>query len=444
MNGKTLATGTESAVNNGGTLHLNAGSALLISGTWWIKINEGGLIKVIGEAGNPAMISRNGTFDYIYLNVQNGGTISARNAWFHYTNPLIISPGGIIDPDNPFDDCQFRYAADGLLWVENQQTLLMKNVEFLTPAAGYNVRKSANNGELTFKDATGNYAGEAYENDPYNRIHWTVTQPGLWTGAVSTDWFTAGNWSDGNVPTDDINVEIPADRMFMPVISGAQAFCHNLEVFGTLTINNNSLQVGGNADFHGTLAMNHWQAFLTVHENIFWHSGSAANITANANIRVYGNWSFLEASQAQIENGAVLFAGTTPSNILCNSDESWFNHVEIEKSAMNYTYLDESSLFPLRTNNLYVFATAGFASDGEQNIIVRGNVGSYGVMTMEGGSLILTGINPIIAQNTGDYFHNLHFGQTGTATINTVNTNVVNIKNDLVIISGIFEAGSSV
>jgi autotransporter-associated beta strand protein len=133
MNGKTLATGTESAVNNGGTLHLNAGSALLISGTWWIKINEGGLIKVIGEAGNPAMISRNGTFDYIYLNVQNGGTISARNAWFHYTNPLIISPGGIIDPDHPFDDCQFRYAADGLLWVENQQTLLMKKCRIFNP-----------------------------------------------------------------------------------------------------------------------------------------------------------------------------------------------------------------------------------------------------------------------------------------------------------------------
>jgi hypothetical protein len=426
-----------------GTIWLTEGTDIKLKGSHEFAAN-GGKFMFMGEPDNYVSVGRHGT-NYVNLYVGNGGIVSARYAHFsNLLNGLFVMNTGIVDADNTFTGCSFENGGYYQFRIENNQDLTIQDAHFPTASAPYNAGKLSNQGSVTFFNATGAFAGEAFEDDPHNRIHWVTPVPGLWTGAVSTDWFTAGNWSDGNVPTDDINVEIPADRMFMPVISGAQAFCHNLEVFGTLTINNNSLQVGGNADFHGTLAMNDWQAFLTVHENMNWHSGSAANITSNANIRVYGNWSFLEGSQAQIENGAVLFAGTTPSTILCNSDESWFNHVEIEKSAMNYTYLDDSSLFPLRTNNLYVFATAGFASDGEQNIIVRGNVGSYGVMTMEGGSLILTGINPIIAQNTGDYFHNLHFNQTGTATINTINTNVVNINNDLVIISGLFEAGNSV
>ncbi|MDY0276365.1 MAG: hypothetical protein RBR42_13220, partial [Desulfomicrobium sp.] len=426
-----------------GTIWLTEGTDIKLKGSYEFAAN-GGKFILMGEPDNYVSVGRHGT-NYVNFYVGNGGNISARYAHFSYllNGPFVMNTG-IVDADNAFAGCSFENGGYYQFRIENNQDLTIQDAHFPTASAPYNAGKLSNQGSVTFFNATGAFAGEAFEDDPHNRIHWVTPVPGLWTGAVSTDWFTAGNWSDGNVPTDDINVEIPADRMFMPVISGAQAFCHNLEVFGTLTINNNSLQAGGNADFHGTLAMNDWQAFLKVQENIFWHSGSMADITAIANIRVYGNWSFLEGSQAQIENGAVLFAGTTPSTILCNSDESWFNHVEIEKSAMNYTYFDESSLFPLRTNNLYVFATAGFSSEGKQVIIVRGNVGSYGVMTMEGGSLILAGVNPIIAQNTGDYFHNLHFNQTGTATINTVNTNVVNIKNDLVIISGIFEAGGNV
>ena len=44
-----------------------------------------------------------------------------------------------------------------------------------------------------------------------------------WTGAVSTDWFTNGNWSSNSVPTSADNVIIPAAPTNQPAIAAAGA-----------------------------------------------------------------------------------------------------------------------------------------------------------------------------------------------------------------------------
>ncbi|HEX6037009.1 Ig-like domain-containing protein [Longimicrobium sp.] len=56
----------------------------------------------------------------------------------------------------------------------------------------------------------------------------TITLPGppatgtfTWTGAVSTDWFTAGNWSANAVPTATDSVLIPAGPANMPALDSA-------------------------------------------------------------------------------------------------------------------------------------------------------------------------------------------------------------------------------
>lgn len=51
-----------------------------------------------------------------------------------------------------------------------------------------------------------------------------------WTGTISTDWFTAGNWSTGVLPTANENVNILATAPFQPTISAIGAVC------GTITI----------------------------------------------------------------------------------------------------------------------------------------------------------------------------------------------------------------
>ncbi len=52
-----------------------------------------------------------------------------------------------------------------------------------------------------------------------------------WTGTISTDWFTAGNWSTATLPTATDNVNILSSAPFQPNISADGAVC------ATLTIN---------------------------------------------------------------------------------------------------------------------------------------------------------------------------------------------------------------
>ncbi len=76
-----------------------------------------------------------------------------------------------------------------------------------------------------------------------------------WTGAVSTDWSVAGNWSGNNIPTVATAVLIPSSAVRMPTVaSDAGAGCFNLtiESGATLTIETDSTQ-GGNLNITGNL-----------------------------------------------------------------------------------------------------------------------------------------------------------------------------------------------
>jgi hypothetical protein len=74
----------------------------------------------------------------------------------------------------------------------------------------------------------------------------------IWTGCVSTDWATAGNWLDGSVPTAGDNVIIP-DVTNDPVITGGTAALANsvhVQTAAALTINaTGSLTINGLATF---------------------------------------------------------------------------------------------------------------------------------------------------------------------------------------------------
>lgn len=51
-----------------------------------------------------------------------------------------------------------------------------------------------------------------------------------WTGAVSTDWFTAGNWSSNSVPTSADSVIIPSAPTNQPIIGAAGAVCNKITI----------------------------------------------------------------------------------------------------------------------------------------------------------------------------------------------------------------------
>ena len=75
---------------------------------------------------------------------------------------------------------------------------------------------------------------------------------GVWGGYVSNDWNTAGNWADGAVPTNAVDVLIEGICDNYPVINGAST-CRNLtlETDATLTITGGTLSVNGNFTNNG-------------------------------------------------------------------------------------------------------------------------------------------------------------------------------------------------
>jgi len=84
---------------------------------------------------------------------------------------------------------------------------------------------------------------------------------GLWTGAVSNNWGTAGNWDDLNVPDSDVDVVINAGAANMPEVNestASPAACNTLTIDedATLTINEGkALTASGNTTNNGTFTL---------------------------------------------------------------------------------------------------------------------------------------------------------------------------------------------
>ncbi len=85
-----------------------------------------------------------------------------------------------------------------------------------------------------------------------------TTTPGLWTGAVSTDWNTTGNWDDNNIPLLTTDVTIPSGLTNYPVIGATtQANCNNLNLAtGTTLVLASDATGTGSLIVNGTLANN--------------------------------------------------------------------------------------------------------------------------------------------------------------------------------------------
>lgn len=73
-----------------------------------------------------------------------------------------------------------------------------------------------------------------------------------WTGAVSTNWFTAGNWS-GGLPSSTLNCVIN-DSTRDPVIGSGTATCKSMDIGnGILTHTSGTLEIYGSIESTGTI-----------------------------------------------------------------------------------------------------------------------------------------------------------------------------------------------
>jgi len=125
---------------------------------------------------------------------------------------------------------------------ETTSAIDFDGIHFIIGAAYNDITVGAN----TFNDA-----GKAYISGNFTGL---FGQTATWTGAVSTDWNTAGNWDINAVPTQNDNV-ILADVANAPRINFNQSYTvKNLTNDGVLTIKTNaSLTVLENLDHKNTI-----------------------------------------------------------------------------------------------------------------------------------------------------------------------------------------------
>ncbi len=145
-----------------------------------------------------------------------------------------------------------------------------------------------------------------------------------WTGTISTDWFTAGNWSAG-VPTATLDATIPAGTPFSPLIAVGTASARNLTLNSGATLNQSD----------GTLVL----AANLINNGTFTATGGTVNLggTTLSSILGSGNTRFwnltVEASTAQSSTAAstsVQRLLTLNGNFVTNS-----NPFTLESNATN-------------------------------------------------------------------------------------------------------------
>ncbi len=116
-----------------------------------------------------------------------------------------------------------------------------------------------------------------------NGVAFTVTAAPTattWTGAVSTDWFTAGNWTNG-VPTATLDALIPASAPNMPAIAAGTATAKAL----ALNAGSSLTQTGGTLDVRADLT-NHG-TFQPTGGTVALGTSTPANILGSSGIRFW-------------------------------------------------------------------------------------------------------------------------------------------------------------
>jgi len=180
LEGNTLSVSGDFDVNNNGILIVDAGATLKINGNKSLNINSGGQLKCEGVPDTVATITHCDT-GYYSLNVFSNAMLWAKNTLFKYIdeNGLFFRNGSVLSPFEPLQNCTFdsiKSANMGTcIQFGNMQNVTCQEVTFKCNP-GYNVLKSSNIGDVTFKNAKGDYAGPDYEFDPTGTVHWTDMQ----------------------------------------------------------------------------------------------------------------------------------------------------------------------------------------------------------------------------------------------------------------------------
>lgn len=268
--------------------------------------------------------------------------------------------------------------------------------------------------------------------------------PNIWDGSSSTNWDTAANWSQNSVPTNAQYVEIPAGMPRYPVVSSSAPVCKHLTIKSgaTVTIAAGTLNVMDDADIYGTLAINNEAGNLYVGDDLYFRTGSTANVSADGEFWIGGDLELHTGCNVNMNYGYVDFSGTTGSYIRCY-EASAINHLRSHKTN-SWLAISAASTASLTINgNFWTYDTSTSYCYDSEPLIVKGSIFCYdtGLLQYDTGTVSLEGTagSSISFDILGSYFSNLRINKTG-ATV-SLSTNI-EVNGNLTISSGTLNASS--
>ncbi|MCF7913337.1 MAG: choice-of-anchor D domain-containing protein, partial [Candidatus Cloacimonetes bacterium] len=197
---------------NDGTLYLEPATRLRVGNECALNVNDGGSLICDGSELYPVDVTCYDDGHYHEVNINSGGTISAEYTTFQYMseNGVYVTFYGTVDEDYAFNYCTFQNSVSGgyLLRLRNDQELTSYNAVFPdnTWGSSYNVYKNINQGNIEFINATGGFAGESHDYDPYNRLNWTTIIPPEIT-VIADDPMAFGDVIIGQMGSQGIDIQ---------------------------------------------------------------------------------------------------------------------------------------------------------------------------------------------------------------------------------------------
>ncbi len=431
-NGKLVRMGDYGEVNEiSGLYIMGAGGILQLPDYGTFKVNSGGEVQVVGDVDNVATVTNyNGRY---YFNVENGGTIKARNYMFEYMAEagIYIKDGGIIHNDYNFSYGTFTNSAAGgtCLRIENNQNFTeaggnpIVEVSFpYNPGGGAsNVTKTiAVGGTLDFKDYSGQLAGEDFDNDPTNLINWVSPPYVMWTGNIDNDWYKIGNWEvtsgPDRIPLISDNVII-TQRTNQPIINIDGAVAKSLDVqqnailtLHTAAATDTTLIVAEDVNFRGTIVMT---------------SGADT-------LCVGGNWN--NTGMFMAGEGTVILNSLFGIKSINNYNDFFYN---LHINSVSDIQLSRNTT----VNNNFIIKNGNFDLTASNRVLtVKGNFYNFDNFISSNGKLILagTGANQIFNPGSSTYY-NIDISASNNVTLTDNN---LSINHNMNISSGTFNLNS--
>lgn len=316
-----------------------------------------------GWTSQPSSFYFNGTLDdaLIYDRALNAGEVATI-----YTSPEGAGNNGPVCVGSPLTLNATTVGGATYSWTGPGGF----NSSLQNPSFNYTL---ANAGVYTVQVTTGGCSTTA------STLVQTSTNAGQWTGNISNDWATAGNWCTGVVPSATTDVVISASATQMPIITTA-VVCRNLTVQSGATLTTalaGTLSIAGSLTNSGTMTNNGTTVFNgTTGQQTF------SGVTSFTNLTLNNTSGLLLPSPITISNNLTLTAGIlNTNNFNISVGGNWINNAST--SALS------AGTSTVTFNGTNAQAIGGTAATTFNNLTISntGNIVTLGINTNVAGNL---------------------------------------------------------